>query len=66
MHKKKASLKEIYRELTELHSLEKVKQEALWNCYDENRDYGHVFAIDTIYNDKFTKILSDFKSYIFT
>ena len=37
-HKKETTLKLIYNELKELYSLHKIQQEALWICYDENRD----------------------------
>lgn len=60
----KEALYRISKDLKELYSLHKIQQEALYNCYDENRDYGHIFAIDTIYDEKFQKILSNFKQAI--
>ena len=61
---KNNSFYKIYKNLKELYSLHKIQQEALWICYDENRDYGHVFAIDAVYKDKFQNILNKIQKFI--
>lgn len=58
------NLQEIYRELKSLQSLHEIEQEALFFCYEENKDYGHIFAIDTIYSDKFKQCISNLKQYV--
>ena len=56
------SLKDIYQELIELQSLYKIEHESLWSCCDEARDYGHIFSLSEIFNQKIQKVTSDFKT----
>lgn len=67
--KKRKSLKtlsNIYEEFNSTFILHKIEQEALYFCYEENKDFGHVFSLDEIFTDKFQKALSDFKKFINT
>ena len=66
MRKKKQSntLAQIYKELEELYFLNKIRQESLQNCFEEDKDYGHIFCLDTIYNNKFDKILNNLKTFV--
>lgn len=61
---KESELMIIYNELKTINELYKIEQEALYLCYEENKDYGHVFALDTIFSDKFKKILENFEKYL--
>ena len=40
-------------------TLYEIEQEALSFCYEEGKDYGHVFALDTIFSNKFKKAIND-------
>ncbi len=62
--KKQMNLQQIYLELKSLQNLHDIGQEALFLCYDENRDYGHIFALDTIYTEKFKKCMNNLKQLI--
>ena len=62
--KQKISMKKIYNELNELYMLHKIQQDALWSCYDEQKDYGHIFSVDTIYSEKFTNLINKIKTCI--
>lgn len=63
-NKQPNTLAQIYKELEELYFLNKIRQESLQNCFEEDKDYGHIFCLDTIYNNKFDKILNNLKSYV--
>ena len=63
---KTMNLQEIYKELKSLQNLHEIEQEALLFCYEENKDYGHIFAIDTIYADKFKCCINELKQFINT
>lgn len=60
------TLSKIYDEFQSIYTLHKIEQEALYFCYEENKDFGHVFSLDEIFTDKFQKALSDFKKFINT
>ena len=57
-------LAEIYQELKKLYTLLEVKNESLYYCYEENKEYGHVFAFDNILFDKFNRILGNLEKMI--
>ena len=56
----KTEQKHLAGELRELYSLYKIEHESLWACYDENKDYGHIFALSNLFEDKFKKILEKY------
>jgi len=55
----KLSLYDIYDELCVLKSLHDIEFEALVHCYEENMDYGHIFAIDNIVYEKFNNLMNN-------
>lgn len=58
----KIDLEKIYQELKLIQSLHTIKQEAVYNCCDENKDYGHVFVLDDIYSKKLDKVVKELES----
>ena len=58
-YKSKEMLYRLSKELQELRMLHKIQQDALLNCYNENLDYGHIFAVDTIYDEKLKNIIKN-------
>lgn len=54
-------LAKIYDDLKTIKTLHKIKQEALYHCYDENVDYRHVFVLDDIYAKKLDDVLGEFE-----
>ena len=60
---KAISIKEIYQELLELQSLYKIEHESLWSCYDEERDYFHIFSISEIFKEKLKTVILNIKAF---
>lgn len=60
------TLSKIYDDFNSIFTLHKIEQEALYFCYEENKDFGHVFSLDEIFTDKFRRALDDFKKFINT
>ena len=55
-------IRKIYEDLKFIQTLHKIKEEAIYNCYDENKDYGHVFVLDDIYSKRLDKIIKEIES----
>ena len=53
----------LYKEMFLIYTLHKVEQEALYTCYDENKDFGHIFTLDDILSSKFDSLLNEMKKY---
>ncbi len=53
----------LIKELETLFTLHKIEQEALMLCYEENKDIGHIFALDTIFSDRFSSLLNMLQNY---
>ena len=60
---KKKVFDKLYKEMFLIYTLHKVEQEALYTCYDENKDFGHIFALDNILSSKFDSLLNEMKKY---
>jgi len=58
------TLQDLYEDFQVIYILYKIEQEALSFCYEEEKDYGHIFSLDVIFADKFEKALKDFQQII--
>ena len=57
----KIDLNDIYDELCILKNLHDIEFDALIHCYEENIDFGHIFAIDNIFYEQFENLMNNFK-----
>lgn len=58
--KNKHTIQDFYKQLSSIYTLYKIEHESLYLCYEENKDFSHIFALNTIISERFEKLLKDF------
>lgn len=53
------TIQDFYKQLSSIYTLYKIEHESLYLCYEENRDFSHIFSLNTIISERFEKLLKD-------